>query len=576
MQADFKDEKYTYTPAIKNNDAIQLWFCFPSTYMVGMSSLGYLHLFRLFDENPEVAPERVFTDTKKTSRSSREIELMGFSFSFEFDFMGLFKILEKYEIPFRAKDRGDDFPLIFGGGPVLTANPEPFADFFDFIIIGEGEEILDEIVQAYKKIRGVKNKPKQKGFSDLGKYELTEESVISENRTTNSLPTYYKRKKLLELSKVEGIYTPSFYEPEYNPDKTIKKYAKLTEDAPERINKRYIKNLQKSIGTPIVAKKAVFPNMFMIETARGCPKRCRFCIASYLTLPARYPRVEAIKNAVDAGLEYSDKIGLLGALIAEHPNFEEICRHILERREEKEFGISVSSLRVDTITPLIIETLVKCGQKQNTIAIEAGTERLRKVINKNLNEEAIFKGVKIAHDNGLKGLKIYGMLGLPTETEEDIKQLAALMIRLKKENKGFNLTLSSSSFVPKAGTPFQWSERAKNNILESKNNYLRKELNLNKIIYKPTSIKWDYIQAVLSRGDRRLSRLLEAVYAFGGTLGSWNRAYREIGEILELPNFEWYGLRKRSYEEILPWSLINTGIKTDTLIQESKKAISKS
>ena len=535
-----KEEKYTYTPVLKTSEAIPLWFCFPSTYMIGMASLGYLYLFRLFDENPNVSPERIFTDTEKTLHSPKNVELIGFSFSFEFDFLGIFKILGKYGIPFRSEDRGDEFPLMFGGGPVLSANPEPFADFFDFIIIGEGEEISREIIQAFKEVRNISN----------------------------------KREKLLRLSKIEGIYVPSLYKPEYNSDKTLKQLVKITDDAPESINKRYIRNLKESLYTPIITKKSVFPNMFMVETARGCPKRCRFCIASYLTLPSRYPYFESIKNAIDIGLSHSAKIGLLGALITEHPDFDKICRYILEKRKEKDFEISVSSLRVDRITPLIIKTLVECGQRQNAVAVESGTDRLRKIINKDLKEEAIFKGVKIACENGLKGLKIYGMTGFPTETFEDIEKLADLMIRLKQENKGFNLTLNVNSFVPKAQTPFQWTGRPSCKELEAKNNYLRKELNTHKIHYKPSSIKSDFIQAVLSRGDRRLSELIENVYKFGGTQGSWNRAYKEItkNERIDIPDFDWYGLRKRSFEEVLPWSLINTGISRDSLIKEAQKA----
>ncbi len=535
-----KEEKYTYTPVLKTSGAIPLWFCFPSTYAVGMAALGYLHLFRILDENPDVSPERIFTDTEKTVHLPKTLELIGFSFSFEFDFLGTFKILGKHKIPFRSEDRGDEFPLVFGGGAVLSANPEPFADFFDFIIVGEGEEIIKEIIQAYKEVRNCGN----------------------------------KREKLLRLSEIEGIYVPSLYKPEYNPDETLKQLVKVADNAPESINKRYIGNLQESLYTPIIAEKAVFPNMFMVETARGCPKRCRFCIACYLTLPSRYPCFESIKNAIDIGLGHSAKIGLLGALITEHPDFDKICQYILEKKKEKDFEISVSSLRIDKITPLIIKTLVKCGQRQNTVAIEAGTDRLRKVINKNLSEEAIFEGVKIASENGLKGLKIYGMTGFPTETFEDIEKLAGLMIRLKKENKGFNLALNVNSFVPKAQTPFQWSERASGRELEAKNNYLRKELNTHKVHYKPSSIKSDFIQAVLSRGDRRLFRLIEKVYSFGGTLGSWNRAYRELtrNEHINIPDFDWYGLRKRSFEEVLPWSLINTGIRRDSLIKEAEAA----
>ncbi len=353
------EEKFIYKPAVKNSDAIPLWFCFPATYMIGMCSLGYLHLFRLFDENPDISPERIFTDSEKPLKSVKDIEVMGFSVSFEFDFLGIFSILKKYDIPLRAKDRNENHPLIFGGGPVLTANPEPFADFFDVIMIGEGEEVLSEMMSAYKEVR-------------------------------NS----GKKEQLLRLSKIEGIYIPSFYDVKYNPDNTISSITPNIKDAPETINKKYIKDLSQSIYTPILTEKSVFPGMFLIETARGCPKKCRFCIASYLTLPARYPLYESIKKIIDKALDYSNKIGLLGALITEHPDFEKICEHILKLKEEKDLKISVSSLRIDKITPLIVKTLVDCGQKQTTAAVEAGSERLRKYIGKNLSEEDIFSGLK--------------------------------------------------------------------------------------------------------------------------------------------------------------------------------------
>lgn len=468
------EEKFIYKPAVKNHDAIPMWFCFPATYMIGMCSLGYLHLFRLFDENPDISPERIFTDTEKTAHKAQDVKIMGFSVSFEFDFQGIFSILKKYNIPFRANARNDNYPLIFGGGPVLTANPEPFADFFDVIILGEGEEVLQELMDTCKKVQNLE-----------------------------------KKEQLMALSKLDGVYIPSF-----------EKF--------ESVKHRRIKELNNSLYTPILTKKAVFPNMFLVEIARGCPVMCKFCIASHLSLPAKYPPYKSIIESIEIGLQYSNKIGLLGALITEHPEFEKICEYILARRKEMDFEISVSSLRVDKITPLIVKTLVKCGQKQTTIAIEAGSERLRQFIGKKLTEEDIFEGVKIARENGLKGLKIYGMIGLPSETQEDIEALADLMIRLKKENKGFNLTLSVSSFVPKAQTPFQCEERLSEKIIEERSNYLRKELNKNKIIYKPTSIKWDYIQGIISCGDRNLSYVMEKVYELGGTIGSWTKALKEI------------------------------------------------
>lgn len=515
------EEKFLYKPSVKHSDAIPVWFCFPATYMIGMCSLGYLSLFRQLDEDADIYPERIFTDTDKTFHNPKDVEIMGFSVSFEFDYHGLFSILKKYNIPLRASDRGEDFPLVFGGGPVLTANPEPFADFFDFIIIGEGEESLTEIMNAYKQVR------------DKSKLE-----------------------KLKHISQYEGVYIPSFYDVMYNSDNSIKEIKPNTPEAPAVVHRRYIKELGSNSYTPIITEKSVFPGMFLIEVARGCPKKCNFCLASYLTLPARYPLYENIISLIDKGLEYSEKIGLLGALITEHPDFEKICKYILEKRKQNKFEVSVSSLRSDKISPLMIEMLVECGQKQATIAVEAGSQRLRNFIGKKLNQEDIFAGVETARKNGLTGLKIYGMIGLPSETDEDIKELADLMIRLKKKNKGFNLTLSVSSFVPKAKTPFQTEERPPENIIKQRSEYLRKELNKNKIIYKPTSIKWDYIQAIISRGDRRLSYLAEKAYESGGTIGSWTKAYKETAQEFNLPESDWYALRKRSSSEILPWEYI--------------------
>jgi len=515
------EEKFLYKPVVKNSDAVPVWFCFPATYMIAMCSLGYLELFRLLDENPQLSPERIFTDTEKTFHNPKNVEVMGFSVSFEFDYHGFFSILNKHNIPFRSKDRINGEPIIFGGGPVLTANPEPFADFFDVILVGEGEESICELMNAYQEVR-----------------HLDKKSILA------------------HLAKLEGLYIPSFYDVEYNPDNTVKAITANTPQAPAFIERRYIKKLEKSVYTPIITNKSVFPDTFLLEVARGCPKKCLFCLASYLTLPARYPLYENIIAMFEKGLEYSDKIGLLGALIAEHPDFEKICKYILERREEKEFEISVSSLRSDKISPITVEALVKCGQKQVTIAVEAGSQRLRNHIGKKLQEEDIFEGVKTAYKYGLKGIKIYGMLGLPSETDEDIEALADLMIRLKKANKGLNLALSVSSFVPKAQTPYETEERPDEKTLSKRSDYLRKELNKNKVVYKPTSVKWDYIQAIISRGDRRISHLAEKAYGLGWTLGSWTKAYKEISAELNLPESDWYALRKRPDSEILPWNLI--------------------
>jgi radical SAM superfamily enzyme YgiQ (UPF0313 family) len=503
-----------------------------------MSSLGYLTLFRILDQNKDVYPERIFVDTEKTFHNPENIELFGFSFSFELDFIGIFKVLQKYNIPLKSKDRNDSHPIIFGGGPVLTANPEPYAEFFDVITLGDGENILTELVNSYQEVRNLES----------------------------------RQEKLLHLSSVEGAYIPSLYDVSYNDDFTISEFNPNNSIVPATIIKRSEDTAQNCFYSPILTDKSMFSNMFLIEVSRGCPKKCCFCLASYLNLPARYPDLECIKQAIEIGIEHSNTIGFLGALITEHPEFDQICDYFNKINKEKKVKISVASLRGDKISPEIVSTLVNGGQNNVTVAIEAGSERLRKVINKNLTDENIYKSVETARLNGLSGMKFYGITGLPTEEQDDVEQIIELMNNIKIKNKGFKLTLSVSSFVPKAQTPFQWEARESVKELQTKIEFLRKELHKLGIEFKPTSIKWDYVQAVLSRGDRRLTPLIERVFQNGGSLGSWSRSIKELQEegLNSIPDLDWYALRKKQYDEILPWDFIYSGIDKNTLVDISK------
>lgn len=521
------NETYLYTPANKLSDSIKLWMGFAANYNIGMSALGYLSMFKIFDTNPKANPERLFFDTEKTFHNIKDIKLIGFSFSFEFDFINIFKMLEKYQIPLYSQDRDEGFPLIFAGGPVMSANPEPFAEFFDFIIIGDGENSNQIIDVMYE------NK-------NLPKYEL-----------------------LQKLSRIEGVYVPSKYEIEYNEDFSIKNIS-----PDEKVKKFTLTNLN-CASSPIVTPNTIFSNNCLVEIARGCPQKCAFCLASYSNLPFRYPPFEQIIEAVDLGIEKAGKIGLLGALVSAHPRFDEITEYILNKLENQNFEVSISSLRADRINPRIVQMLVKAGQKSATIAIEAGSQRLRDFINKKLTEEQIFESVRIAKDNGLTGLKMYSMIGLPTETMADIDELCNLMKNLQKEFKGFSLTLSSSSFVPKAHTPFQWYGREKLKSLETKNDYLKKNLHISGIKYRPTSIKWDNIQGLIARGDRRLAGVLVEFCKNSASLGSINRAYKNYTMKVEnLPPFEWYANRDISYKEILPWEMITYDFIKGDLINE--------
>lgn len=520
-------EKFLYPRELSKNSDINIWMAFPAIYSFGMSSLGYMSIFKTLDMRSEYFVERIFTDTQTTAIPFNKVDIMGFSFSFEIDFLGMFKIFDKYNIPYMAKDRSEDIPLIFAGGPVLTANPEPFCEFFDFIIIGDAENIDTDLID---KIKDNKN---------LSKLEI-----------------------LSKLSEIKGIYVPSLSTYSHNCG-TMKLNGKPLEI--EKISC----GLTQCITTPVLSEKSFFSDTFVIEIARGCSQRCGFCLASYLNLPTRFAPVEEIKAEIDKGLEHTNKLALLGALISAHPQFDEICEYILDKKKQiPELELSVSSLRADTISPLVIKTLVECGQKNSTIAIEAGSERLRKVINKNLTEEQIFNTVKIASENGLTGLKIYAMIGHPTETTDDIDELINLAKRLKKSYKTFDFTFSFATFVPKAQTPFQFCEREDNKTLEKKYEYLKKQFHQLGIKIRTSSVKWDYYQALLSRGDRRLAPYLIEVYKEGANLGAFKQVYKKFRLKKQLPPSDDFAIKGINPEKISAWDFIKLNPGKENLVKE--------
>lgn len=483
-----------HTAALSNNKACNLvfWFCYPAINSFALSSPGYLWLLKEAEMLEDVCVEKVTTDTQTTKFMPSDVDLMAFSFSFDLDFLNILGMLEKYNVPLRASERGEEHPLVFAGGPVVSANPEPYRDFFDFVVIGDGERVNIQAV-----------------------------NLIKENRT---LP----RHEILKLlTQVEGIYVPSL-------PSTVKKSTK---------------KLEQCIYSTILSDESFFKNTFIIEVERGCANCCRFCLASFLNLPIRFVPIEELKRVIDLGLSYTNKIALLGAQISAHPKFHELCQYIYDKALENlkssspapaclahasqpatalsNIEMNFSSLRVDAITPDVIKTLVLTGQKHSTLAVEAGSERLRKVINKNITEEQIFSAVKIAKENGLKGLKFYAMIGLPTETQEDIDELISLAKRLKSTFKGFDISFGISTFVPKAHTPFQWCGRESVKSLEKKTAYLTKEFHKLGINVGISSAKWDYWQAVLSRGDGTFTQFLIDAYKLGGKNGAFKQAAKQ-------------------------------------------------
>ena len=510
-------EQFLYDKPKNKNSNYNIWMAFPGIYSFSMSSLGYLWICRNIDLMENINLERICTDTKVTKIMPKDVNLVGFSFSFDLDFLNIFKILEKHKIPLKSFDRNENHPLVFGGGPVLSSNPEPFCDFFDFIIVGDGEGVN---VKAIEVCQENSNKPKK---------EILE-----------------------ELSKLEGIYVPTFNH----------KVQKISCE------------LSECIYSPILTEKSFFKNTFIMEISRGCANCCGFCLASYLNLPQRFVDYNQIIEAIDLGLKYTDKIALLGALISAHPNFTEICDYIYKKRQENpKIELSVSSLRADSIEPNVVKTLVACGQKHSTIAIEAGSERLRKVINKHLSEEQILKTVATAKENGLKGLKIYAMIGIPTETQDDLKEMVHLVKKIKQLHKGFSISFSFSSFIAKPHTPFQWCGRDDIKTLEKKQNYLKKEFHKMGVKASFSSPKWDYYQALLSRGDKKLCDYVLEVYKQGGNLGAFKTSYRELTEQKKLPESDFYALRQYDLNEDLPWDFIKVQPGKEVLKKEYSRLL---
>ena len=461
-------EKYLFkTDSTSGN--FRLLMGFPACKAFALSSLGYMWLYKTASEIPDTKVDMVCTDYIQNI-NIKDVDAISFSMSFDFDFNGVFEILDKYKIPFLSEERDKNYPLIFAGGPVITTNPEPYKRIFDFMVIGDGEEIIKNIIEILK-----------------------------------TAPD--KTNALKELSKLDGIYIPEI----------TQKVKKITE------------NLNNVIYSPIISDESYFKNTFIIELARGCMNRCAFCTASYLNLPFRSYDYEKIIEAIELGLKHTDKIALLGAQLSAHPQFNDLLDYIDNKiKTGSKIELSMSSLRTDSVSPKLIKTLVSGGQKSSTIAIEAASERLRKFINKNLLNAQIYNAVKTSRENGLKALKIYSMIGIPTETDEDIKEFINLAEELKKQNKGFEITFSFSSFVPKPQTPLQNCPRESTKTLENKQKFIEKSLSKIGIASKFSSIKWDYWQTVLSRGDERLTPLLISVYKNGGKLGAYKKAVKEL------------------------------------------------
>ena len=529
----FDSEKLLFTPLSTEKDAIPTIFAFPNEYSVGITSLGYQVIWATLARRTDVNVSRLFTDIHENL--PRDPELIGFSFSWELDYLNILNLLEFLSIPIHYIARDNHHPLIFGGGPVLTANPEPFADFFDLILLGDGENLLDNFIDAYQEIR-----------------------------------TASRQTKLRYLAQIKGVYVPSLYQVNYHtPDGEIKSIKPVDDHIPSQIAKQTYRGNILSAST-VVTEKAAWENIYMVEVVRSCPEMCRFCLASYLTLPFRTASLEAsLIPAIEKGLKVTNRIGLLGASVTQHPEFENLLDY-LAQPEYDEVRLSIASVRTNTVTEKLAKILSKRDTRSITIAVESGSEKLRNIINKKLKNEEIIQAAINAKIGGLKAIKFYGMVGLPGEEESDLEATVSMMKAIKKAAPGLRLTLGCSTFVPKSHTPFQWfgvNPEAKKRL-----KWLEKNLGKIGVDFRPESYNWSVIQALISRGDRRVGKLLELTRNYGDTVGSYKRAFKELKG--QLPDLDDYVHSNWSINQILPWSHLKTSLTQETLIKHLQDAIS--
>lgn len=446
-------------------------------------------------------------------------------------------LLERSGVPLQSSERGEEHPLVFGGGSVLTGNPEPYAAFFDAVLLGDGEELLGAFVGAAAAARD----------AGAGRQET-----------------------LRALSQVSGVYVPSLYDVSYDGDHVAAVTPRFP-DVPPFVAKQTYRGATLAAST-VVSPRMAWENIFMVEVVRSCPEMCRFCTASYLTLPFRpAPLDGGLLEAIDRGLAKTRRLGLLGASVTQHPQFEALLAHLMQP-QYADVRLSIASVRAATVTPALAEALSARNTESLTIAVESGSARLRRVVNKKLSNGEIVAAARAAQDGGLRALKLYGMVGVPGEADADVDATVAMLKALRAEAPKLRLTLGCSTFVPKPHTPFQWW--GVDPAADARLARLEKAARASGFTFRPESYKWSVIQALLSRGDRRLAPLLLAVRGFGDSLGSYRRAFKAMAG--QLPPLEHYAFRTTPAEQrgktLLPWSHLRGPLPEATLAVHAAEA----
>ena len=560
-----------YGQIVKNKENVRLRvaFCFPDTYEIGMSNVGMRILYGLMNEMDGVWCERVFAPwgdmeeemTKEqiplyaleSGDPIREHDMVAFTIGYEMSYTNVINMLRLAQIPLYAKDRPDLHGIVFAGG-ICTVNPEPLADFIDFFCVGEGEEMTPEIITLY-------DRAKQEGWS--------------------------KEKFLLEVSKIGGVYVPSLYDHQYGEDGRLKAIVPL-DGAPKTVTKRIIRDLDKAYypTDTIVPSTEIVHDRTNLEVFRGCIRGCRFCQAGFCYRPVRPRNADTLYTQAVESLENSGnhEITLASLSTSDYKQLEPLADKLIDYCEEKKINLSLPSLRADNFSRELMLKVQRVRKSGLTFAPEAGTQRLRDAINKNVTEEEILTTCATAFSGGWNNVKLYFMLGLPTETDEDVIGIADLVWKIIKtwkeyatnKKRGLSINLATAFFVPKPFTPFQWEAQITPEEYMRRVHLLQNELHSKAVDYRYHGSDLSYLEAVLARGDRRLGKVLARAVELGARLDGWDEYFNNDLWMQAFDDCDvdpvFYAQRAYGRDEVLPWQTIDVGVKTQFLWQEREQA----